>query len=288
MQGVRAAIPIAVGVLALGVAAYWTLLFFLQRPALFPGSRAADGRAVLDRAGGEQIWLEPPGGRVEAWLLPASESEQGRSPLVVYAHGNGELIDDWADAFAPLREWGFAVLLVEYPGYGRSAGQPSQASITAAMVAAYDRVASRPEVDPARIVGYGRSLGGGAVCALSRERPLAALVLESTFASVRRIAQGFGLPGFLVRDPFDNDRAVRVFAGPILLVHGERDEVVPARHAAVLHAAAPRSLLHLVACGHNDCPRPWDALRGFLAEHGLLAPARAPHAARFDGGSPAR
>jgi fermentation-respiration switch protein FrsA (DUF1100 family) len=84
------------------------------------------------------------------------------------------------------------------------------------------------------------------------------------------MARGFGLPGFLVRDPFDNEQAVRGFAGPILLVHGEHDEVIPASHAAALHAAAPRAALHLVPCRHNDCPRPWDALRGFLAGHGLL------------------
>jgi hypothetical protein len=270
MGDLRGLAIVALGMLLLGVAGYWALLFSLQRAVLFPRPIAAGGAAELERAGGERIWLAPRAGRVEAWLLPAAAGAGSRRPLVVFAHGNGELIDYWADELAPLRAWGLSLLLVEYPGYGRSAGSPSQSSITEAMTLAYDFAVSRPEVDAARVVGYGRSLGGGAVCALSRERSLAALVLESTFTSVRSMARRFGLPAFLVRDPFDNASAVRAFAGPILLVHGERDEIVDAGHARALHAAARRAELHLTGCGHNDCPRPWSELQRFFAEHRLL------------------
>ncbi len=269
MSDLRGVIGIA-AFLLVGVACYWALLFALQRPLLYPRPIAAGGTAGLERARGQRVWLEPSGGRVEAWLLPAAGRAEARHPLVLFAHGNGELIDHWVDELEPLREWGLSVLLVEYPGYGRSAGSPSQDSITEAMSLAYDFAASQPDVDADRIVGWGRSLGGGAVCALSRERRLAALVLESTFTSVRSMARRFGLPRFLVRDPFDNASAVRAFEGPILLVHGERDEIVDPRHARALHAAARSSELHLSRCGHNDCPRPWDALRRFLAEHRLL------------------
>ncbi len=270
MSDLRGLAVVAVGLLGVGVACYWGLLYSLQRAVLFPRPIAAGGTADLERAGGQQIWLAAPSGRVEAWLLPAAPRAEARLPLVVFSHGNGELIDHWVDELAPLREWGLSVLLVEYPGYGRSAGSPSQASITEAMTLAYDFAAARPDVDPDRIVGYGRSLGGGAVCALSRERHLAALVLESTFTSVRSMAWRFGLPPFLVRDPFDNEGAARVFAGPILLVHGERDEIIDPEHARALHAAARGSELHLVPCGHNDCPRPWNVLRRFLDDHRFL------------------
>jgi hypothetical protein len=73
-----------------------------------------------------------------------------------------------------------------------------------------------------------------------------------------------------VRDPFDNLEALQGFSGPLLIVHGERDEIVPPAHASVLHAAVPGSRLHLAPCGHNDCQRPWPLLRAFLDEHGLL------------------
>ena len=191
----------------------------------------------------------------------------------MFAHGNGELIDDWIDSFETPRAWGASVLLVEYPGYGRSSGAPSEASIAAAMIAAYDWALTRPGVDPARIVGWGRSVGGGAVCALARERSLAALVLESSFTSVRSMANGIGLPAFLVRDPFDNLATVASFAGPVLIVHGERDSMIPVAHARELHEAAKDSRLWLEpSCGHNDCPRPWAVLREFLLEKGLLSP----------------
>jgi len=163
------------------------------------------------------------------------------------------------------------VLLVEYPGYGRCSGAPTQASITRALVAAYDWAVSRPTIDPGRVIGYGRSLGGGAVCALARERRLAALVLESTFTSVRSLAASlFGVPGFLVRDPFDNLGCVRAFEGPVLVLHGERDEVIPVEHARRLHEAAAASELHLAPCGHNDCARPWAVIEAFLVARQLL------------------
>jgi hypothetical protein len=250
-------------------------LFALQRSVLFPRPVAPRGGSELERAKGVQVWLELPEGRVEAWFLPASAPGDGPRPVIVFAHGNGELIDHWPGEFTVPREWGLSVLLVEYPGYGRSAGQPSQASITEVMVAAWDWAAAQASVDRARIIGWGRSVGGGAACALSRERPLAALVLESTFTSVRQMARRFGLPGFLVRDPFDNLAAVRAFQQHILVLHGERDDLISpdharSLHAAAVHAAAGRAELHLLPCGHNDCRRPWPVVQRFFADQRLL------------------
>jgi pimeloyl-ACP methyl ester carboxylesterase len=249
---------------------YFVLACAMQRQALFPAPTLAGDRTFERIPGAERIWLDTEGARAEAWYLPPLPATAGPAPLVVFAHGNGELIDDWAEAFEPPRRWGAGVLLVEYPGYGRSTGSPSQGSIAATMTSAFDRMAERAEIDADRIIAYGRSLGGGAACALARERKVAALVLESTFTSVRRMARGFGIPGFLVRDPFDNLDTLRSFSGPVLIVHGERDEIIPAAHAAELHAAGRGSRLALAPCGHNDCQRPWPLLREFLLEHGLI------------------
>jgi hypothetical protein len=123
----------ALGLLAALGAAWVAFLFFLQRPALFPAPRAAMGdRAALERARGESASLQLPFGAVESWLLPPIP-ERTPAPLLIYAHGNGELIDFWAESFGELRAAGLAVLLVEYPGYGRSGGTPSQASIGATL-----------------------------------------------------------------------------------------------------------------------------------------------------------
>ena len=73
-----------------------------------------------------------------------------------------------------------------------------------------------------------------------------------------------------MRDPFDNLARVRRFERPLLLLHGERDEVIRRQHANALHAAAPGAELHILPCGHNDCPRPWSQLLAFLSAHGLL------------------
>jgi len=240
------------------------------RRLLFPARRAGDASAELAATGAESFWIEAGGTRSEAWLLPA-RGKRGPAPLLIFTHGNGELIDDWAGEFDDVRGWGVGVLLVEYPGYGRSGGSPSEASIGAAVLAAYDLARERPDVDPARIVAFGRSLGGGAAAVLAQSRPLAALVLESTFTSVRNMAAGFGVPGLLIPDPFDSVSRLEKFRGPVLILHGARDQVVPVSHGKALHVLLPQSELVILGdCGHNDCPRPWPKLREFLLSHGVL------------------
>ena len=123
---------------------------------------------------------------------------------MLFTHGNGELIDYWPEEFDEPRRWGVGVLLVEYPGYGRSDGTPSETSITEGMLAAYDWARQQAHIDASRIIPYGRSLGGGAAAILSVERPVPALILESSFSSVAAFASGFGAPRFLVRDHFDS------------------------------------------------------------------------------------
>jgi len=256
-------------VMLLGVAA--VVVVTQERKLLFPLRRAPDASALLRSVDGEPVWLERGGVRSEAWFLPARGGAPGPAPLILFAHGNGELIDDWAGEFDAPRSWGAAALLVEFPGYGRSGGAPSEASIANAILAAYDWASARPDVDRARIVAYGRSLGGGAACRLASEREIAALVLESTFTSVRALARQLGVPGFLVRDAFENLARVAAFRGPTLLIHGAQDTVVPVGEARALHAAAPGSELVILSdCGHNDCPRPWPKLREFLTSHHLL------------------
>ena len=122
--------------------------------------------------GVETVWLESRVGRTEAWFIPpASEFTQQLYPVIMFAHGNAELIDFWVQELRPLKRLGIGLLLVEYPGYGRSQGHPAQESITDVFVAAYDHLQTMPFVDPERVILMGRSIGGGAVCQLAAQRP---------------------------------------------------------------------------------------------------------------------
>lgn len=253
---------------------YAALLFVLQRRLLFPGVARDPGRSAASPVpeGVRRVWLEPPGGRVEAWFIAPEGG--GPAPALIFAHGNGELIDDWT-ALGSLADLGLGVLLVEFPGYGLSAGRPSRGALRQTFAAAYDWLVAQPEVDGERIVSMGRSIGGGAATDLVTERPVRALILQSTFSSTARMAwEGYKAPGFLVRDRFDNEAVVRSFDGPVLLIHGQRDEVIPYEHALRLSRANERAELITLACGHNDCPPDWSAfiasIRDFLTSNGVL------------------
>ena len=266
--------------LVLGAWLLWGLALFLgQRRMIFPGRDAPLLREGETLPGARLHRLVIPGAVVEAWWLPAAPGTRRPYPAVLFTHGNYELVDEWVDSFEALRGAGAGVLLLEYPGYGRSTGVATEVSVTAAAVAAWDLLASLPEeVDPTRIVAFGRSVGGAAACALSRQRPLAALVLSSAFTGVRAYARRYLLPGFLVRDPFDNEGAVRAFQGPVLVQHGTRDATVPFAHGERLATVAADGRLLRYDCGHNDCP--WDGMMAdiisFLRGSAIMVPATGP------------
>lgn len=257
-------------------AVYGAALFAMQRSMLFPARVVRAAPVALRLVHGVERWTVPvDGGEAEAFLLlgdGVSAAQPG--PGVVFAHGNGELVDDWIEPLTAYQRLGVSVLLPEFPGYGRSAGTPSEAAIRDALVAAYDRLRTRPEVDPSRIVFHGRSVGGGAICALAKERRPAALILQSTFTSVRAMASKLLLPGFLVRDPFDNGAFVAGYDGPVFIAHGTHDSIIPFAHAEALAALAHRARFLSYDADHNDCPPSWSAymqeVEAFLRETGLL------------------
>ena len=143
---------------------YCGFLFLFQRNILFPRYQIPvppDGTPAPE--GVERIWLDTVSGKVEAWFIPPVLPPGRKSaPAVIFGHGNGELIDFWPRELNSLARMGLGVLLVEYPGYGRSGGHPSQKSIGHVFVDAFDWLVARQDVDADRIVFFGRSLGGGA------------------------------------------------------------------------------------------------------------------------------
>jgi len=154
------------------------------------------------------------------------------------------------DRLDELRRWGLAILLVEYPGYGRSSGVPSEEGIRAAMVEAYDLLLTLPGIDASAILGFGQSLGGGAILTLAKERPLGALMLMSTFSSLEPFAHDYFMPAFLLRDRFDNAAALAEFPGQVLLMHGTEDTLIAPDHAQRLFAVRPDADMRWYRCGH--------------------------------------
>ena len=140
--------------------------------------------------------------------------------------------------------------------------------MTQAFVAAYDVLASRADVDAGRIVGMGRSLGGGAVCALAAQRPLQALLLVATFADLPSLSRRYLAPARLASERFDNESVLRTYEGPVFIAHGTRDELIPVEHARRNASATARSRLVTYDTRHDECPvdfdRFWNDVDTFL------------------------
>jgi len=256
----------------------------MQRSIIFPRSYIPHPSENAKAACGiEKIWLSTHSGKFETWFMPPSNSHPAKPvpakpvPAVIFAHGNAELIDFCPEELRVFTRIGMGVLLIEYPGYGRSEGSPSQESISQAFNAGYDYLVSRKDVDPSRIVLFGRSVGGGAVCTLASSKPSAALILQSTFTSVRAFASKFLVPGFLVRDPFDNLSVVSAYPNPVLIIHGKHDDIIPFSHGKALYEKCLNGKLIAYDCSHNDCPPDYlvfrEDIKAFLSCFGMINPS---------------
>jgi fermentation-respiration switch protein FrsA (DUF1100 family) len=260
----------------IGLYAAWVATLYVVQDRLVYQPRAAGpAKASLPPAEGDVHWIDiENGGRVEAWFVRgAGRSATSPGPLVILLHGNGEIIEQCLPLARMYAGRGLSVLLPEYRGYGRSSGSPEQDAIVSDMLRFRELAAARPEVDPARIILHGRSLGGGVAAAVAAQREPAALVLESTFTSVAGFAAGLGVPAFLCTNPYRTDRAVAALRCPILILHGADDGLIPPSHGRALHRLAPGSRYAELAGGHNDFPRDPDeyerVLLDFLDAHGL-------------------
>jgi fermentation-respiration switch protein FrsA (DUF1100 family) len=229
---------------ALVIYLFWVVALYTQQsrmvfPRQYAGPAMKEGR-LPPRV--EAIWIESEGRgeRVEAWYMPAGSAD-AKAPVMIFCHGNAELIDDCASLAMEWRKRGFAVLLPEYRGYGRSGGTPSQAAIVSDLVRFYDAVVARPEVDGSRVFAHGRSLGGGLAAQLAAVRPTAGLILESTFTSVASFAWGYGAPSWICTNPFRTDSALAHYDKPVLIFHGKDDNIIPVSHGRALHRLIARS-----------------------------------------------
>lgn len=223
------------------------------------------------------------GGAVEAYFVVPG-APRAAAPLLVIFHGNAESIDDGLSEALVLAEQGYAVLLPEYRGYGRSGGAPGMRAIREDSSFFLERARSDARVDGSKTVYIGRSLGGAVAADLALLAPPDALVLESTFTTLSEMFARAGLPPFVVRHPYRPIDTVRSFRGQVMLVHGTRDSVIPVRLGRALHAARADAVYHEPDAGHYpsvEWPGYDAALRAFL-RHAGIEPASSPESAATD------
>lgn len=232
------------GLAAAGYVAFCALVAHNAEAVLYPrdGKERARGRSAP--AGYESWWRELPdgGGRVEAWWRAAREASAERpAPAVLYFHGNAELIDDQRQTMELWHRLGVSVLVCEHVGYGRSDGVPALANDLANGAAWFDRVAARSEVRRGAILAHGFSLGGAFAAQLAARRPVAGLVLESTFSSLPSMARRMGVWLYFGSERMDTVRVLRELdpPTPVLIVHGRGDTVIPVAEGRKLAAARP-------------------------------------------------
>jgi fermentation-respiration switch protein FrsA (DUF1100 family) len=193
------------------------------------------------------------GERLHGWWVPASAPSAGH---VLFCHGNAGNIGDRVDHAALLATAGFDVLLFDYRGYGRGSGRPNEHGTYRDARAARRALREQPGVDMSRVIYLGESLGGAVALDLALELPPAGLVLQSTFTSVRDLARLHYpyIPAPLVPDAYPSRARIAHLQAALLVIHGERDDIVPPSHGKALFAAAPApKRMHIVrGAGHND------------------------------------
>jgi abhydrolase domain-containing protein 17 len=189
----------------------------------------------------------PDGDRIDVLYLPNPEATH----TILYNHGNATTLGDAYRILKELQRRGFNVLAYDYRGYGRSTGKPSEAKSYIDVETTYHYAVAQLKIPADRLIIFGHSVGGGPATYLASRQPVGGLILESTFTSVFRVVVPFPLLPF---DKFPNrDRLTQVKV-PILIIHGDQDEVIPFRHGEQLFEAAPspKQFLRVSGAGHDD------------------------------------
>ncbi len=263
----------AAGALALGLAGCNVTLadFFLYHPHRdLIGAPASLGLPY------EDAWFAAEDGvRLHGWFVPAPDA----TLTLLFFHGNAGNISHWLETVGLLRRrLGVPFFLFDYRGYGRSEGRPSEEGLYRDARAALAHLRRHPAVRPDRIVFFGQSLGSAVAVELATREPPAGLILESPFTSVRAMGKAMFpfLPvSLLVGNQFDSLSRIPRIRVPLLVLHGDRDEVVPVSQGRALFEAAtePKTFFAIPGAGHNDIPIAGgpaylDALARFLAGRG--------------------
>jgi uncharacterized protein len=244
------------------------LLYFLQRNLMyFPYVQRIEPAAVGLEQATEEILSTADGEQVIAWHIPP----QVGKPVLLYFHGNGGSLAGRAGKYAALTSDGNGLLALSYRGYGGSSGRPTEAGLMEDAMAAYKFAAGKYGVD--KIVLWGESLGTGVAVALAEKNPVFKIVLEAPFTSTADIAASIYpiVPvRLLMKDQFRSDEKIGNVKAPILVLHGERDGVVPIRFGERLYEriTSPKRFVRFPEGGHEWLEKlgSLDVAKKFIAE----------------------
>lgn len=239
-------------VFATGYVALVALMYVAQRALMYFPERFATSPDDAGLANAEAVTLDTPdGARVIVWHV----APRGDRPVWLYFHGNGGSLRYRVDRFRELTAPGDGLVALSYRGYGGSTGRPSEPGLIDDARAAYDFAIKRYPAD--RIVLWGESLGSGVAIALAAERKVARIVLEAPFLSAVDVAAGVYpyLPvRWLMKDQFRSDLRIANVTAPVLILHGDRDAVVPIASGQLLYKliTAPKRFVRVAGAGHED------------------------------------
>jgi fermentation-respiration switch protein FrsA (DUF1100 family) len=225
----------------------------LVEALVFQPSRGVDlAPAQLGLDAEERYLAAEDGVRIHAFFLRAPAATRG----LLFLHGNAGNASHRLPNAGRLAELGVHVLLLDYRGYGRSEGRPSEAGVYADARAGLRELVEEVGLPEERVVLFGRSLGGAVAVDLARERSVGGVILESTFSSLEDAGRSiFGpLGAWFARGRFDSASKIDGVRAPLLFFHGDRDEVVDLSLGRRLfeRAPEPKAFELLPGAGHND------------------------------------
>lgn len=239
----------AVGV----VAAVWLVLVVLAAVFQRQLIHLPDTSTPATPPGVEEVTLSTTDGlELAAWFVPADGEPH---TTVLLAPGNAGNRGGRVPLAEALARRGHAVLLVDHRGYGGNPGSPSEGGLVTDLRAARDHLDERDDVDADRIAYLGESIGTGVVSALAVDAPPVAMVLRSPFpelADVGRSAYPFLPVRTLLRDRYPTSEHLEAYDGPLLVVAGGRDRIVPVELSRQVARAAGAELVEIDHADHND------------------------------------
>ena len=170
---------------------------------------------------------------------------------IIYSHGNAEDLGNIRFILERFKLNGFSVLAYDYQGYGTSEGRPSEKKAYQDIEAAYQFLTEQLNTPPYRIIAMGRSIGSAVATHLASKYPIAGLILESPLTSAFRVITHIPLLPF---DKFNNLRYIKKITCPVLVIHGNNDNIIPLWHGQKVFKKAnePKFSLWVENAGHND------------------------------------